>query len=71
MPALTGSELLSSVPGLAGIDVEIEIREYRQVPGVQSMDILELAEAIDDAVSAVAQERWTCRVRTPTGKRRS
>jgi L-asparaginase len=48
VPALTGRRLLDAVPGLSGLGGDIEVRDFRQVPGASLTidDIVELAAAI-------------------------
>jgi L-asparaginase len=50
VPALGMRELLAAVPGLAGTGVDVEAREFRQVPGAWLTigDIIELAGEISD-----------------------
>src|SRR5262245_43241299 len=47
-PALTGEQLLASIPGLTGADIDVEVRDFRQVPGASLTigDITDLAAAI-------------------------
>ena len=48
VPTLTGEQLVASVPGLAASGVDVETREFRQVPGgwLTLTDVVELAAAI-------------------------
>jgi L-asparaginase len=48
VPALTGRQLLEEVPGLAGFGAEIEVHDFRRVPGASLglRDVFELAAAI-------------------------
>lgn len=54
VPALSGAQLLSAVPGLAETGVEVEVHDFRRVPGasLNLSDIAELAEAIAERVAA-------------------
>jgi L-asparaginase len=49
-PALTGSQLVNAVPGLTMCGVNIEVRDFRQLPGASLSfeDILGLAAEIDE-----------------------
>ncbi len=49
VPALTGEQLISAVPGLAAAGVDVVARQFRQVPGASLTlpDIVELAAAIE------------------------
>ncbi|MDP9844341.1 asparaginase [Streptosporangium lutulentum] len=49
-PTLTGEQLLAGVPGLADLDVEIEARDFRRLPGASLSfdDLRSLANAIGD-----------------------
>ena len=48
VPALTGRQLLDVVPGLAGLGAEIEVHDFRRVPGASLGlgDVVELAATI-------------------------
>ncbi|WP_239514287.1 asparaginase [Streptosporangium sp. 'caverna'] len=48
--ALTGEQLLAGVPGLGELDVEIEVRDFRRLPGASLSfdDLRHLANAIRD-----------------------
>jgi L-asparaginase len=48
VPALTGQQLLAAVPGLSGIEADIEVHDFRQVPGASLAigDIFDLAAAV-------------------------
>jgi L-asparaginase len=48
IPALTGTELLSAVPGLDRLPVDLEVHDFRRVPGaaLSFADVLDLAAAI-------------------------
>jgi L-asparaginase len=48
VPALTGQQLLDSVPGLAGFGGRIDVHEFRRVPGASLTigDVFDLAAAI-------------------------
>ncbi|SNS01379.1 L-asparaginase [Streptosporangium subroseum] len=50
LPTLTGEQLLAGVPGLAELDVEINVRDFRQLPGAYLGfdDLRKLADAIGD-----------------------
>ncbi len=51
IPTLTGSDLIRSVPELAGIGAQLEVRDFRSVPGsaLSAEDIVALAAAISEA----------------------
>jgi L-asparaginase len=48
VPALTGQQLLDAVPGLADLGLELEVHEFRRVPGASLTigDVFDLARAI-------------------------
>lgn len=56
VPQLTGADLLTSVPGLDRAGLEVQVRDFRQVPSSSLTigDVLELAAAIREQVSAGA-----------------
>ena len=56
VPALTGQQLLAAVPGLAGAGLDIEVRDFRHVPGASLTiaDIFDLAAAIRERIAAGA-----------------
>jgi L-asparaginase len=56
VPRLTGADLLTSVPGLDRAGLEVQVNDFRQVPSSSLTigDILDLAAAIRDQVSAGA-----------------
>jgi L-asparaginase len=56
VPALSGSELLDSVPGLAAAGVVAEVHDFRRMPGwaLGIDDVLELAAAIEAEFAAGA-----------------
>jgi L-asparaginase len=56
VPALTGRELLEAVPGLAGFGAEVEVHDFRRVPGASLTlgDVFDLAAAIRKQVAAGA-----------------
>ena len=56
VPALTGQQLLDSVPGLSGLGADIEVHDFRQVPGASLTigDIFDLAAAIGEEIAAGA-----------------
>ncbi|MER7209809.1 asparaginase [Streptosporangium sp. NPDC000239] len=51
-PALTAHDLLAAVPGLDGLGVELEVHDFRQLPGasLSFADLIELATAVEQAV---------------------
>ncbi|MFC6083715.1 asparaginase [Sphaerisporangium aureirubrum] len=51
-PALTAGDLLAAVPGLEALHVELEMHDFRQLPGasLSFTDLVELASAIRHAV---------------------
>jgi L-asparaginase len=53
-PALSAKELLDAIPQISGLDVELEIHDFRQVPGasVTFEDLFALADEIDDAAAS-------------------
>lgn len=53
VPALTADELLSAVPGLDGLGVELAVHDFRRLPGasLSFADLIELSQAIHQAVS--------------------
>jgi L-asparaginase len=55
-PRLGGAELLQAIPGLAELGVNVEVHDFRQVPGASLTiaDIVALAGAIRDRVGAGA-----------------
>jgi len=56
VPSLTGAQLLASVPGLASGGTDIEVHDFRNVPGASLAigDITELAGAISQRIAAGA-----------------
>src|SRR5947209_14724918 len=52
-PALSASQLLAAIPGLAECGVTIEVRDFRQLPGASLSfdDVLDLAAEIDERVA--------------------
>jgi L-asparaginase len=61
VPAFTGQQLVSAVPGLADSGIDIEVHEVRQVPGASLTieDVAELADLItarDDITGAVVTQ---------------
>lgn len=54
IPALSGQQLLESVPGLADIGVDLEIHDFRMMPGpsLAIADIIQLAQAISERVAS-------------------
>jgi L-asparaginase len=55
-PALTGRQLLDAVPGLADLGLDIQVNEFRRVPGASLTisDVFDLAAAIADQVMSGA-----------------
>ena len=49
-PALSASQLLAAIPGLAECGVTIEVRDFRQLPGASLSfeDLLRLATEIEE-----------------------
>jgi L-asparaginase len=63
VPALTGRQLIDAVPGLTSFGADIEVHEFRQVPGASLTidDVVDLAAAIKEqaalgAVGAVVTQ---------------
>ncbi|MGA2829171.1 MAG: asparaginase [Streptosporangiaceae bacterium] len=56
VPALTGQQLLDVVPGLLGIGADVEVHDFRRVPGasLSISDIVDLAAAIRKQVASGA-----------------
>ncbi len=56
VPALSGQQLLSAVPGLAETGMGVEVRDFRKMPGASLAigDISELAETISKEATAGA-----------------
>jgi L-asparaginase len=56
VPALTGQQLLATVPGLDHSGITIEAHDFRHVPGASLTigDVIDLATAIDQRVAAGA-----------------
>ncbi len=52
-PALTAEQLVAAIPGLAELEVLVDVRDFRQLPGASLVveDLLELAAAIDKRVA--------------------
>ncbi len=52
-PALTAEQLVAAVPGLAELEVLVDVCDFRQLPGASLVveDLLELAAAIDERVA--------------------
>ncbi|GAA2279314.1 asparaginase [Nonomuraea roseoviolacea subsp. roseoviolacea] len=53
VPTLTAADLLSAIPGLDGLAVELTVHDFRRLPGasLSFADLIELAAAIEEAVS--------------------
>jgi L-asparaginase len=51
-PALTGPELIAAVPGLEDLAVDLQVHDFRRLPGasLSFKDLLELARTIEAAV---------------------
>jgi L-asparaginase len=56
LPALTGQQLLDSVPGLSGLGADIGVHDFRQVPGASLTigDIFDLVAAIGEETGSGA-----------------
>ncbi len=56
VPALAGRQLLDTVPGLAGLGIDLEVDDFRQVPSASLTigDVAELAAAISARAAAGA-----------------
>jgi L-asparaginase len=56
VPALTGRQLLDAVPGLAGLGADVQVHDFRRVPGASLTlgDVFDLAAAIKQQVAAGA-----------------
>lgn len=56
VPALAATELLASVPGLAGAGADVTVHEFRRVPGAALTieDVLELAACVEREIAAGA-----------------
>lgn len=56
VPALSGQQLLASVPGLAATGIDVRVHEVRRVPGasLEIADVIELAGLIRQSVGAGA-----------------
>jgi len=56
VPALSGTQLLAAVPGLAETGTEVQVHDVRQVPGasLEIADIIELAGLIRESASSGA-----------------
>lgn len=54
VPTMSAADLLAAVPALAGLDVAIEVHDFRRVPSpaLGFADLLELAAEIDKQVTA-------------------
>ena len=56
VPALTGRQLLAAVPGLAGLGIDADVHDFRQLPSASLSigDVVDLAAAIREQVAAGA-----------------
>jgi L-asparaginase len=52
-PALSAKELLAAVPQISGLDVDLEVRDFRQAPGASLTfaDLFALADEIENAAA--------------------